>query len=1727
MKNSMTHENIPNYPTPENFAQNESEAEKAQNEFIDKNKKENHESLFEEVEHEIAATEEIVELIKQKAKEIGLSFEGVLADKQGELLEKLEKTNQNFLKKMSEFFSRQSKEAVGNFRDILIAEKAGRLRKRLYDSKIIQGYSWGNKNISERKFRGELERIFHSAESLVSIIEKDSWGSSKYGDKANGRVNSLMKDLIDKAAKYGYEDTLFRLFEVYENSQKINEHKDQTFNHAAYRIQEYIGQQHQPGIDPEKIMRVYRGDTILIFEHISRYRSSDTERAELIGKHLDILLEKYPNGKQLTRTANYLALESLSLFPDRYAFDPKFSRTIYEIAKQTGGIDGLRGNTHFFHKYLSETTNEDISAYVQNFDMSSLSRRETQTLVANLPLSEEHFEKIFKQIGSFSEEPTPYTKEALLKLLEEKSNDWSGALQIPLAHAEYFGLSPEKRLEYFKKAAESTDGYYGFEMLVNMMRNRDQVLAGLDESSYQPIFATLMQRTLARSPQKLRLLHAFAQEYSFPQNLMEEANAAFAKNENRDSELFKKIFKIGQEEERPMTKDEEWAKNNPDVYSKLELAFYANAYENEIRHVFYEVIEGRRQVHHMDELVKAYVDKSSSGIGPEEFIDLFVTGKKLPMSYARLFIPRISDSSKFFSQIAEKERLEEITKEQYSECLFLVTETGGPLFADSAFETCSKAGIFPEDKQAFMARFADNLFKNLQGYNDYQKFFEDVLKKKIEAKYLTQEEKVFITRRIFDGGLERSNMHKVFLKISISSNPYAFPIAFPTEEERKKYAQKLFETKNQSAMGEILRDGLGTIEGLRKLHPFLQYLDEATLRSVVSRAIEDTSLTLDAHLFGLIDQLNPEDRQLFLQKITSTPEYFGKNIDRQELRTFCSQTVKTVLYNKKLTEEILSKDDIDALFTNILRGEGMTPHILDEIKLGPEFFATHPKVFSEYIDALVQKGNSKGAQGALVYLRDNRLLSGDQVKKLSEKTLEDERITGALYQMYLDSTPDTPKFYLDQEMLNEHMKEFIKSSGSYSTDGMIDFLTKQRTLQWKEEIATLSAEQERVTIEKILQKDNLSHDDLLALRSFDSVLFSEIFARLVEEEKAKPRLLLLTLEGDASIGKEHINKIIDYSFKSSYGVRGVFEKLLEIAHEDKNVVEKLKAHVNKIESIENRVHYKSLFLQKDLLTPVELKEFYGEIRSQKNVRSQVLLSAELLGSLVSSDNPESIKAFFPEESENAQEKIERISSFVQKYPLQKKGRTIAVMLFAKEYLPERSAEEIVDKVGDKLAKYERVLNRYQYEGIPEGLGASIGVEYEITHSTAEAYEELTSRELKNDIVRLSEAAHIGAGRDAVHEVATRPATNPYLMLLELQILHDIEYVDFNFDRSPKYQKGSRGYHLTIGGENGLSVNANTHFLQNAILAASWGGINAGETGKRVSGGRGVTLRGRSANDSNNVTMFSRPTSSVELRSLSVDKFEPFQRSVITAYHGAIAIQALEKNISLSSDQIVSYFGASRDEFIQNLKDARVLAEGETDSKTQDIMYTWATLVKETRDALEYHNNQFVSGETNGYLDADEDWIDAGAFGGEYNKQRFESIVASIDPTLSVEEYARSTNISYNKMFLSFDVALSDSLTKINNLYLKPAVKNEGSSGRGGAGDQANALAMLEVTKLSNDRHERLDEPAYLNGTIFDTLGERREGYYNVQGASERMLTHAMQAALLKFNRRMEELLQST
>ncbi len=466
-------------------------------------------------------------------------------------------------------------------------------------------------------------------------------------------------------------------------------------------------------------------------------------------------------------------------------------------------------------------------------------------------------------------------------------------------------------------------------------------------------------------------------------------------------------------------------------------------------------------------------------------------------------------------------------------------------------------------------------------------------------------------------------------------------------------------------------------------------------------------------------------------------------------------------------------------------------------------------------------------------------------------------------------------------------------------------------------------------------------------------------------------------------------------------------------------------------------------------------------------------------------------------SEYSKERLSALlKDFCHNYRVGHKGATLLSLLAVSLYEENMDPKYLIIQMKERVAYYSSLFLRYDSMRIPDGFRASLGMEYEITPSVGTDYTNDFKTDLSKDIRGVSRHAGVGQGRDGLHELATQPTDHPLALLLELKLLQDIGFIDFNFRR---YTKVGHGYHLTLGGEQGLNETSNIHVLQNALIMSGWGGVNAGAYTSGVTRGRHDPVRERGKSGSELV--FKNQTPSVELRSLSIDAWEPFERSVLTAYFAGIAIQVYEKYLSCGIDECLGTIGKqtvllSDQELLDVLLTAGMLKQEIEDGKVQHILLAWIRCAGELFSAIKYHNENFYN----------ENYSP-----GAYQELR------ELNATLSDEEFFQK-NLSINPHDLFHPLSaypFVHHLTAINNLFLKP------SRGRQ-RGDTVNALAMLQTTKVGAVLEEsRLN----VHDSLFDHKGKQRKGYYSVQNASQDMITHRVQQILLNFREKMEEILE--
>ncbi len=1164
-----------------------------------------------------------------------------------------------------------------------------------------------------------------------------------------------------------------------------------------------------------------------------------------------------------------------------------------------------------------------------------------------------------------------------------------------------------------------------------------------------------------------------------------------------------------------------WINSEPSLVRVLQINFHKKAGQNELRHYFYEVLDGKRESDDIDDLIKSY-GNSQTRLDFEEIRSLFLDGK-IDKKYIEYFIDKVyvrdilcGLENNSINPEDEKFLLESALKYGQAKKTLLILEK---VFSLEAYQS-------PEKRREMIDLMSGNLVSEV---NERKHYYESVWVRNIaddifrdngyyngkysyQKTFLSDDEIKYLGRKVMEDALGMSMDNR--LANLVLTYPEMIRTYFPDMNkdnepvnDREEYLTKLFErlapngqNESYSIITEAYFSGLD-----------LDIHDENTRLKIENKFLELRALKHTDFIDNFY-YLNDEQSEKFLNYFTENnsvdPNDNSVNntchrlsVKQAESITNNKEGLKRV-YIKLLNDKNLQSSHATILFKEdvVFGDEDIRKAFFSNINNWPEVDGT------EILEAAAKRKNEEGFS-----------LNLDEVKTISTAVMNHRGLSPRFWNNYLASGAENNDFYLDGNLFEMGLKNIGEDCFSEKAENVVSFLKS---------IESSEFEVKNEDIEKIIVSSFNGNSNKRESNFSERLeIFYAYRPDLIEKE---------IIEKKFEVFQQVFESNIDYSENFKDGaIKKLFEnKLYRIEvfldylkkKNDQVSLNKFKEFVNREVDKDYAMSARLQLLQHDFLNVEESKKLYKEStsNSKDNVRGQILNSIDIISSMLSNrDNIDKLSDFFDEPNLERAEGLKEIADFIEKYSKENKGRSIAVMLFAREYLPDRKIEEVIERVSHSLRKYQEVLDKNSYGKIPEGLHASIGMEYEITQSTADGYQELTQQSsLKKDIARLSNAARIGSGRDAVHEIATKPTDNPYLMLLEMKLLHDIEYIDLNFDRSENYQKGARGFHLTIGGEKGIAVNQESNFLQNAIITASWGGVQSGESGHKVNGGRGISLRGRSRDDSNNIKFFDEATDSVELRSLSIDKFETLQRAVTTAFNGAIAIQAFRECFSRGSEKAL--------EMLSDETESKNLQEmiNSKDEKTGQLANSWLELISKVDKAIKNHNDSFLDRETYGYLDDEGIWVDPADFGGEYNKKRFDSIITNIDPTLSLDEYAKTTEINRGEMFKSFSVDLSDKLIKINNLYLKPgatSLDNKENKTSVFKGDHTNSISMLKVTKLDNDRLEYYDDD-FLNKTVFDTAGEKRTGYYAIQGGSELMLTHAVQKSLIEFNSKIEKLL---
>jgi len=481
-----------------------------------------------------------------------------------------------------------------------------------------------------------------------------------------------------------------------------------------------------------------------------------------------------------------------------------------------------------------------------------------------------------------------------------------------------------------------------------------------------------------------------------------------------------------------------------------------------------------------------------------------------------------------------------------------------------------------------------------------------------------------------------------------------------------------------------------------------------------------------------------------------------------------------------------------------------------------------------------------------------------------------------------------------------------------------------------------------------------------------------------------------------------------------------------------------------------------------------------------------------------------------------------IADFLDRYAIgsSKKGATVAVLEMVK--IIENGSESLANALpalSKRLEMYDSVLRRHDQLLIPDGLRVSIGMEYEITHEASSRFQEVTSRNFKEDIGGIAQYANIGRGNDGAFEIATQPTDNPYMLMLEMKLISDLGYIDFNFTPGTVHEQSARGCHISIGGEQFKAHQSEqVSMLQNALAISGWAGVPGGSM---VGGG---SINSHGYGDRSDVLGTESTESRVyEFRGLSIDKQEPFERTVLFLHHAGIGINALEK---VTTTQSFDFAHMLKGLDISSVEKCLLLFAPQTkldsiDEKTKKFAYEYLKMAKQLHDAIEQHNQQFLTQELVGYFDAEGAFVDSES--GTVLEKRFKQYILDGNYQSSLEVYMQDClTIPTHELFCSsrniYNVA-----NRLSNMYLKFR-KGETKQETRILNTSSNTAAFLSETKVKDG----LEFPdAFVENqrekSVFDEDAIGRQGYYYMQDATPEMLIHKVQQIILEYQKSFEPL----
>ena len=506
----------------------------------------------------------------------------------------------------------------------------------------------------------------------------------------------------------------------------------------------------------------------------------------------------------------------------------------------------------------------------------------------------------------------------------------------------------------------------------------------------------------------------------------------------------------------------------------------------------------------------------------------------------------------------------------------------------------------------------------------------------------------------------------------------------------------------------------------------------------------------------------------------------------------------------------------------------------------------------------------------------------------------------------------------------------------------------------------------------------------------------------------------------------------------------------------------------------------------------------------------------------------------------------------------------------------KSIKNMLLWVYSRLEKYKPIIDTYKNVAVK----TSIWIEYEVWIEVASWYKNLTWNNYIYDIETLSEYSWIAKWLDAVHEIATKPTDNPYLVLLEMQLLQDLDFIDLNFKKDD-YSKWSRWLHINLWWEYWIKLDRDVYFIQNILLASNiwarniwdlmtheWNLYDKNEilNKRKANWIKDITdirldiindfevIRDRGSNV--DVLFWIEKTAAVEYRMLNIINSENFERLILSIFNLNMAKQGFNNKWE-ASDIWKEYIKLKNDirkiiiNHNKNFKSDELIDEQE-EKKIWKIFTlfnsTWPVIkifknswidIKYLKELVEKkieNKEKFIEILKNDWKIKDQTDRQINILFLRYKKSikpNFEKLKSEDSKMYSnLEKYLNWNIEETDRRIINkkrFDDVIKWDLNylkdiKINSKDFFEAITPQLFSKLIKINnlfvkkDSTNASNVLDVTRELNG--DLISDSRLTQMTIFDRLDnwvETRKGYNIIQWASEKMITQAIQKRILEFN----------